>query len=287
MAYQPSFRRGGSLAGPVGRPRQFSVGGGWRACPEADRRRCGLDRGDLRRLRRDAGTPLDLLAVPGGAGLVCPRLPGRRLRPRAAPGRLPIAMILVRDVRVVAAGAPDRTAASASAFGPFSLAGGATQVQPSAGGESYDIALSTAGIQIVGWIAQVLDPLPPHRPRPLYPLSPESMSRRPRSTVTGRPDRLIKTEGTIIVEEWKSARTLRPWHRAQMGVYFLLVEEELRIRPSHGFVVLGDGSRHHIDNTEDLRAWVLDLAGQIRAARAAVTKSIPVDPSPVSAVRAG
>ncbi|APW58609.1 hypothetical protein BSF38_00007 [Paludisphaera borealis] len=36
--------------------------------------------------------------------------------------------------------------------------------------------------------------------------------------LAGRPDRLVKTEGTIIPEEWKSARTVRPWHRAQMGV---------------------------------------------------------------------
>ena len=36
--------------------------------------------------------------------------------------------------------------------------------------------------------------------------------------LTGRPDRLVKADGSIIVEEWKSARTLRPWHRAQMGV---------------------------------------------------------------------
>ena len=86
--------------------------------------------------------------------------------------------------------------------------------------------------------------------------------------LTGRPDRLIKTDGTIIVEEWKSARTLRPWHRAQMGCYFLLIEEELRIRPTHGFIVCGDGTRHRIENTEELRAWVLELAGQIRAARA-------------------
>ena len=98
--------------------------------------------------------------------------------------------------------------------------------------------------------------------------------------LTGRPDRLIKADGTIIVEEWKSARTLRPWHRAQMGVYFLLVEEELRIRPSHGFIVCGDGTRHRIENTEELRAWVLDLAGQIRAARAAVAQPIPVNPKP-------
>jgi len=41
--------------------------------------------------------------------------------------------------------------------------------------------------------------------------------------LTGRPDRLIKADGTIIPEEWKSARVLRPWHRAQMGVYFVSV----------------------------------------------------------------
>ena len=96
--------------------------------------------------------------------------------------------------------------------------------------------------------------------------------------LTGRPDRLIKADGTILVEEWKSARTLRPWHRAQMGCYFLLVEEEMRIRPSHGFIVLGDGTRHRVENSAELRAWVLELAGQIRAARADVSQPIPVNP---------
>jgi CRISPR-associated exonuclease Cas4 len=98
--------------------------------------------------------------------------------------------------------------------------------------------------------------------------------------MTGRPDRLIKTGGSIVVEEWKSARTLRPWHRAQMGCYFLLIEEELRIRPPHGFIACGDGTRHRIDNTEELRAWVLELAGKIRAARAAVSQPLPVNPRP-------
>jgi CRISPR/Cas system-associated exonuclease Cas4 (RecB family) len=98
--------------------------------------------------------------------------------------------------------------------------------------------------------------------------------------LTGRPDRLIKAEGTIIVEEWKSARVLRPWHRAQMGVYFLLVEEELRLRPTHGFIVCGDGARHRVENTKELRAWVLELAGKIRAARADRAQPIPVDSRP-------
>jgi CRISPR-associated exonuclease Cas4 len=96
--------------------------------------------------------------------------------------------------------------------------------------------------------------------------------------LTGRPDRLIKADGSIVVEEWKSAQTLRPWHRAQMGCYFLLIEEELRIQPSHGFVVCGDGTRHRIDNTERLRASVLELAGQIRTARGAVNEPILVNP---------
>jgi CRISPR-associated exonuclease Cas4 len=60
-----------------------------------------------------------------------------------------------------------------------------------------------------------------------------------------------------------------------MGCYFLLIEEELRIRPSHGFIVCGDGTRHKIENTQELRSWVLELAGQIRAARAAVSVPIP------------
>src|SRR6516165_4854538 len=51
--------------------------------------------------------------------------------------------------------------------------------------------------------------------------------------LTGRVDRLIRTGGTIIAEEWKSARGLRPWHRAQMGVYFLLVEDQLGVRPEY------------------------------------------------------
>ncbi|AMV40235.1 Dna2/Cas4 domain-containing protein [Planctomyces sp. SH-PL62] len=94
----------------------------------------------------------------------------------------------------------------------------------------------------------------------------------------GRPDRLIRQGGTIIPEEWKSSRTVRPWHLAQMGVYFLLIEEELGVIPPHGFIVCGNGTRHRIDNSEELRAWVLDLASGIRSARAAIAAPIPVQP---------
>jgi len=99
-----------------------------------------------------------------------------------------------------------------------------------------------------------------------------------RSGLTGRPDRLIRTGGTIIVEEWKSTRQFRPWHQAQMGVYFLLIEDQLKVMPTHGFIVCGNGTRLRVENDENLRAWVLELAGQSRAARATVGEPIPVNP---------
>ena len=79
----------------------------------------------------------------------------------------------------------------------------------------------------------------------------------------------------------------RPWHRAQMGVYFLLVEKQLGIRPPHGFIVCGDGTRHRIENSDELRGWVLDLAGQIRAAKAAVTSRSRSSRCPASAAHVG
>ena len=96
--------------------------------------------------------------------------------------------------------------------------------------------------------------------------------------LTGRPDRLIRAGGMVIPEEWKSSRRVWPSHRAQMGVYFLLVEDRLGVRPTHGFIVLGDGTRERVENTESLRAWVLDLAGRIRVARARVGEVIVVEP---------
>jgi CRISPR/Cas system-associated exonuclease Cas4 (RecB family) len=105
--------------------------------------------------------------------------------------------------------------------------------------------------------------------------------------LTGRVDRLLRMDGTIVPEEWKSARSLRPWHRAQMGVYFLLIEAEMNLRPPHGFIVCGDGTRHRIVNDDALRAWVLELAGKIRAARADLRRPIPVNPAPGQCAHCG
>ena len=94
----------------------------------------------------------------------------------------------------------------------------------------------------------------------------------------GRPDRLFRVGDSIIPEEWKSARILRPWHLAQIGVYFLLLEEELGVIPPHGFIVLGDGTRHQVENDQHLRKWVLEIASGIRSAQMAITAPILVQP---------
>lgn len=104
--------------------------------------------------------------------------------------------------------------------------------------------------------------------------------RSSRLGLVGRPDRIIRDGDSIIVEEWKSSRRLRGSHVAQLGVYFLLVEERFGVRPSHGFVVLGDGSRHRVENDAELRERVLRIAGQIRAARSRLAEPIPVLPLP-------
>jgi CRISPR/Cas system-associated exonuclease Cas4 (RecB family) len=95
--------------------------------------------------------------------------------------------------------------------------------------------------------------------------------------LSGRPDRII--EGGVP-EEWKSARRVYDSHRAQMGVYFILLEEETGIWPPHGFIVTGDGTRQRIENTDEFRAWVLGVADQIQAARRQMAEIIQVNPPP-------
>jgi CRISPR-associated exonuclease Cas4 len=95
--------------------------------------------------------------------------------------------------------------------------------------------------------------------------------------LTGRPDRII--EGNIP-EEWKSSQRVYDSHRAQIGVYLILIEEETGVRPPHGFIVTGQGERHRIENTDELRAWVLGVADQIRAARRQLDREIQVNQPP-------
>jgi CRISPR-associated exonuclease Cas4 len=106
------------------------------------------------------------------------------------------------------------------------------------------------------------------------------MLRSPALGLSGRPDRLLEENGYVIPEEWKSGGRLRPWHEAQLGVYFLLIEEEFGLRPPHGYVVCGEGVRYRVDNTDALRHWVLATVERMRAAWGEPLQALHVVPRP-------
>lgn len=97
-----------------------------------------------------------------------------------------------------------------------------------------------------------------------------------RLRLVGRPDRILRQDGSLIPEEWKSGKRVSEGHRLQLGTYFILIEEEYGERPPHGFVVLGDGSRAKVENTERLRSEVLAIAKRIRERRRVIREEIPV-----------
>ncbi len=95
--------------------------------------------------------------------------------------------------------------------------------------------------------------------------------------LVGRPDRIVREREFLIPEEWKSSKRVNDGHRLQLGTYFLLIEAEYGSRPPYGFVVLGDGSRHRVENTEELRSKVLAIVEQIRERRRVLREEIPVE----------
>jgi CRISPR-associated exonuclease Cas4 len=99
-----------------------------------------------------------------------------------------------------------------------------------------------------------------------------------RYRLVARPDRLIREGNSVIPEEWKSAHRVWPSHRVQLGVTFLVIEDRLKLMPTHGFIVCGDGSRHRVENDAELRAWVLKLNGEMRAVKAHGGEPIEVNP---------
>ena len=89
-----------------------------------------------------------------------------------------------------------------------------------------------------------------------------------RLKIVGRPDRIVRHGQFLIPEEWKpSARRIYPGHRLQVGAYCLLIEEEFGVRPPHGVVVLAEGKRVEVENSDELRAEVLSVAEKIREHR--------------------
>jgi CRISPR-associated exonuclease Cas4 len=98
-----------------------------------------------------------------------------------------------------------------------------------------------------------------------------------RLKLVGRPDRIVRQDGSLIPEEWKSAKKVSHGHRLQLGAYFLLIEEKYRERPPFGVVVLGDGSRVEVENSTALQLEVLAIAEKIREHRAKLSAEIPVN----------
>src|SRR3954451_12205060 len=97
-----------------------------------------------------------------------------------------------------------------------------------------------------------------------------------RLKLVGRPDRIVRQGGSFIPEEWKSSKRVNQGHKLQLGTYFLLIEEEYGERPPFGVVVLGDGSRVEVENTDALRSEVLEIAEKIRGRRRDIGEEIPV-----------
>lgn len=108
-----------------------------------------------------------------------------------------------------------------------------------------------------------------------------------RHGLVGRPDRIVRQGGTYIPEEWKSAKRVSRGHELQLGTYFLLIEERYGVRPPFGFVVLGDGSRVKVANTDALRAEVLAIAAMIREHRTRLGSLIPVSQPAAKCRRCG
>lgn len=106
----------------------------------------------------------------------------------------------------------------------------------------------------------------------------------PRHKLVGRPDRLVKQGNVYIPEEWKSARRVSHGHRLQLGTYFILIEEEYGMRPPFGVVLLGDGTRVKVPNTDALRQEVLSIAQRIRHHRTKMAEPISVS-QPLSKCR--
>src|SRR4051794_6373929 len=55
-----------------------------------------------------------------------------------------------------------------------------------------------------------------------------------RLRLVGRPDRIVRHNGSLIPEEWKSSKRVNDGHRLQVGAYFVLIEEEYGERPPFG-----------------------------------------------------
>lgn len=83
--------------------------------------------------------------------------------------------------------------------------------------------------------------------------------------IVGRPDRIIRIGKYIIPEEWKSHHRPDITDIVQLGAYLILTEEHYGVRPPYGILMMGNGNRYKIRNTEQLRNKVLSTAQEFRS----------------------
>ena len=90
----------------------------------------------------------------------------------------------------------------------------------------------------------------------------------------------MKVGNHYIPEEKKSGETLYDTYRIQLGVYLLLVEEYYKVRPPYGVVILGNGERVKVKNTQKLREQVTTTANLMRQWRDRTDNPLPPPNTP-------
>lgn len=114
----------------------------------------------------------------------------------------------------------------------------------------------------------------------------ERVLRSKRLALVGRPDRiLLLDDGTLIPVEKKSGRMVQDSHRAQLGVYLLLIEEETGHRPPYGVIILDDHVEHRIETTDEFLRWTNHLIDATRAVRLAPSEPHGATPFPAKCRR--
>jgi CRISPR-associated protein Cas4 len=87
----------------------------------------------------------------------------------------------------------------------------------------------------------------------------------------GRPDALIRVDGSVIPVEYKSSRyprSGRPYenHTLQLACYCLLVAEDMKEHVPYG-IVRYDGGLAHVEYTAHLRSQLLSILEEMRRVR--------------------
>lgn len=94
--------------------------------------------------------------------------------------------------------------------------------------------------------------------------------------LSGKPDRVIESKGSVIPYEFKSGTAGdAPWepHRIQMGVYFIILQELYPNREvSYGIIKYRNES-FYVENTPELRDIVLKRAETIRRTKGLTYRS--------------